>query len=141
LDQLGQSFSKNDLLGHWAVIYFYPRDFGTSCSEEAKEFTSFAERISVKETLLVGISPNGVQSHVNFFYKNEVKVTLLSDPDHGLMEAAGVWQKKKLYGKETFGVVRCTFLLDPKGIIREVWTKAKAKGHARAVLTRWRELR
>jgi peroxiredoxin Q/BCP len=141
MDQEGQPFSRENLLGHWSAVYFYPRDNTSGCIIEAKEFNSLAKRFMDEETQVVGISTDSVKSHVSFKAKHHLGLTLLSDPEHQLAEPAGVWQKKKLYGKEIFGLVRTTFLLDPQGIVREVWTKIKVAGHAETVLAKLRELR
>ncbi|MDR1086218.1 MAG: peroxiredoxin [Deltaproteobacteria bacterium] len=140
-DQEGQQFNSQDLLGHWAAIYFYPKDNKAGCIREAKEFTDQVGAFMDKKTLLIGISPYSVKSQINYTAKHELGLTFLVDPDRSLCQAVGVWQKKKLYGKESFGVVRSTFLLDPEGVVREVWTKVKATGHAQAILAKLAELR
>lgn len=82
----------------------------------------------------MGISPDSVQSHEKFIRKHGLKVKLLSDPNHEVLESYGAWGMKKLYGKEYAGVIRSTVLIDPYGIIRQTWPKAKTKGHAAEVL-------
>ncbi len=84
---------------------------------------------------IIGLSPDSVASHQKFIQKNNLTVNLLSDPEHSVLQAYGAWGKKKMYGKEYEGVIRSTVLIDPKGVIRRRWPKAKTKGHASEVLT------
>ena len=90
--------------------------------------------------VVIGISPDSVKSHQNFIIKKQLGIDLLSDPDHKVIEACGAWQKKKLYGREYFGVVRSTVLIDPEGKVAFYWTKVKARGHAQAVKDKLQEL-
>lgn len=88
----------------------------------------------------MGLSPDSVESHQKFIAKQNLKVELLADPDKKVLEKYGIWQKKKLYGREYMGVVRSTFLIDPKGKLAFVWEKVKVNGHAEAVLEKLKEL-
>jgi thioredoxin-dependent peroxiredoxin len=90
--------------------------------------------------VVLGVSPDSEKSHAKFIQKHELTVELLSDTAHEALEAFGVWQKKKMYGKEYMGVVRSTFLIDTKGAIAEIWPKVKVKGHAEAVVAVLKEL-
>jgi len=83
--------------------------------------------------VVVGVSPDSEKSHARFIDKHALKVELLSDPVHQVLEKYGVWQKKKMYGKEYMGVVRTTYLIDPRGTVVKVWEKVKVKGHAEEV--------
>ena len=140
-DQDGALRGLGDYAGKWLVVYFYPKDNTSGCTLEARSFTALAGQFAAEEAVVVGVSPDSVKSHCGFIAKQELGVTLLSDPEHSLIEAAGAWQKKKLYGKEYMGVVRSTALIDPQGVVREVWSKVKPSGHADEVLARLRELR
>ena len=140
-DQNGNKRALEDYAGKWLVIYFYPKDNTSACTLEARSFTALIGEFAAEGAAVVGVSPDSVKSHSGFAAKQELGVTLLSDPEHVLLEAAGVWRKKKLYGKEHMGVVRGTALVDPRGVTREVWTKVKAAGHAEEVLAKLRELR
>lgn len=140
-DQNGIVRGSGDYAGKWLVVYFYPKDNTSGCTLEAKSFTDLAGQFAAEDANIVGVSPDSVKSHCGFIAKHGLGITLLSDPDHALLEAAGAWQKKKLYGKEHMGVVRSTALVDPQGVVREVWTKVKAAGHAEDVLNRLRQLR
>ena len=140
-DQQGITRSRSDYAGKWLIMYFYPKDNTSACTLEAQSFSSMREQFAKEDAVVLGISPDTVKSHAGFAEKKELAVTLLSDPEHALLTATGVWQKKKLYGKEHMGVVRSTVLVDPAGVVRDVWTKVKVPGHAEAVLDRLKELR
>ena len=139
-DQNGVMRGPGDYAGKWLVVYFYPKDNTSGCTLEAKSFTDLAGQFADLDAVIVGVSPDSVKSHCGFIAKHGLGITLLSDPERALLEAAGAWQKKKLYGKEHMGVVRSTALVDPQGVVREVWTKVKAAGHAEEVLARLRQL-
>ena len=140
-DQDGNPRSLSGFSDRWLVVYFYPKDNTSACTLEALDFSSRLSDFEQMDAAVVGVSPDSVKSHANFQVKKELRVTLLSDPEHVLLTEAGVWQKKKLYGKEHMGVVRSTFLVDPAGTVREVWTNVKVPGHVEAVLERLKALR
>ncbi|MBN2039342.1 MAG: peroxiredoxin [Spirochaetes bacterium] len=129
----GKDVKLSGFRGKWVILYFYPKDNTSGCTQEAVDFTSLLPSFVKKKAVIIGVSPDSVESHVKFITKHDLKVELLSDPDHSVLQAYGVWQKKKMYGKEFMGVVRSTFLIDEKGIIREKWDKVKVKGHAETV--------
>ena len=139
-DQTGQPHSLADYAGQWAVIYFYPKDNTSACTLEAQDFTAQASNFKALRTTVIGVSPDSVKTHANFTTKKELGITLLSDPTHQLLESAGVWQKKKLYGKEYLGVVRTTTIIDPQNRVRELWSQVKVPGHVDKVLARLTEL-
>ena len=139
-DQDGVTHDLKQYIGKWLVVYFYPKDNSSACTLEAQDFTSLAGHFEEKNASIIGVSPDSVKSHAGFAVKKDLRVTLLSDPEHALLTAAGVWQKKKLYGKEHMGVVRTTALVGPDGILREVWSRVKTPGHAEEVLARLDEL-
>jgi peroxiredoxin Q/BCP len=85
--------------------------------------------------VVLGVSPDSVASHKKFIQKNNLTVDLLSDPDHTILRAYGAWGRKNMYGKEYEGVIRSTVVIDPQGVVRLNWPKAKTKGHAFEVLT------
>lgn len=94
-----------------------------------------------KETaVIIGISPDSTKSHSRFIEKHDLKIKLLSDPEHATLEAYGTWQLKKMAGREYMGVVRSTLLIDPDGVVRHTWPKVKVKGHADQVLDTLKEL-
>jgi peroxiredoxin Q/BCP len=140
-DEAGRAVTLADLKGRWAVVYFYPRDDTPGCTTEACEFTASIRDFEGLDAAVVGVSPDTPESHAKFIAKHELKVRLLSDPDHAMMEAYGAWGEKVLYGKKSVGVIRSTVILDPNGVVAHAWGKVKAAGHAEAVRARLAELR
>ena len=129
-----------DFKGKWVVLYFYPKDSTPGCTVEAIDFTAVKKDLEAKNTVIFGVSRDSIKSHQNFIAKQELTITLLSDPDHKVIEAYGAWQLKKMYGKESYGIVRSTFLIDPQGKTAYVWPKVKAKGHVEQVVQKLKEL-
>jgi peroxiredoxin Q/BCP len=103
--------------GGWCSI-FTPRDNTSGCTTEAKDFSSLRPAFEKKKATIIGISGDSETSHARFIAKHDLTVTLLSDPDHQALEAYGVWQMKKMAGREYMGIVRTTFLIDPEGVIQ-----------------------
>lgn len=130
----GETFSLADAHGKKLVLYFYPKDNTKGCTVEAIEFTSLADAFQKENTLIIGISPDSVKSHVKFQEKHDLNIHLGADEDHVVAEAYGVWKEKSMYGKTYMGIERSTFLIDENGKILNVWRKVKAAGHASAVL-------
>ncbi len=139
-DQQGKEHCLSDYKGKWVVLYFYPRDNTPGCTTEALEFTALLEEFEKLNAVVIGISKDSVDSHKRFVEKHGLKVILLSDPEKKVIENYGVWQLKKRYGKESYGVVRSTFLIDPEGNIAKVWRNVRAKGHAQKVLETLKQL-
>ncbi len=129
-----------DFKGKWIVLYFYPKDNTSGCTREAKDFTALLNEFEKHNATIIGISPDPPKRHISFIIKHELKVLLLSDTDHKVLEQYGVWQLKKMYGREYYGIVRSTFLIDPEGKIAYIWRKVRVKGHAEAVLQKLIEL-
>ncbi|MBL8028143.1 MAG: thioredoxin-dependent thiol peroxidase [Fibrobacteres bacterium] len=130
----GKKVTLADFKGKTLVLYFYPKDNTPGCTQEAIDFSEMIGDFKMNNVVIVGVSPDDEQSHAGFISKQNLKVELLADPDHKALEAYGVWQLKKNYGKEYMGVVRTTFLIDPKGVIAEIWDKVKVEGHVETVL-------
>jgi len=130
----GGEVALKDLLGSWVVLYFYPKDGTSGCTTEALEFSELMPRFQAAGVKVYGISPDSVESHRKFIRKHGLKVPLLSDPDHKILDLYGAWGKKKMYGKEFEGVVRSTVAIDPQGTVQLAWPAAKSKGHAAEVL-------
>jgi peroxiredoxin Q/BCP len=107
---------------------------------EAQEFSALADRFAELNAVVLGMSPDSVKSHQNFTGRHELRVDLLSDPEHQVLENFGAWRLKKNYGKEYMGVARSTFLIDPSGVVRHAWPEVKAAGHAAEVLEKLRAL-
>ena len=132
LDQDGVTHDKASLLGGPSVVYFYPKDYTSCCTEEA---CNFRDRMAeIPGAKVFGVSPDSVKSHAKFAAKFELTFPLLADVDKALCEACGVWVEKSMYGKKYMGVERSTFLLDSEGVVRGVWRKVKVPGHAQEVL-------
>ncbi len=125
---------KKDLKGMWVALYFYPRDNTSGCTTEALEFSERMADFSAMKAAVLGVSPDSVASHKKFKQKHNLSLKLLSDPSHNMLEAYGAWGIKKMYGKESTGVIRGSVLIDPHGIVRRVWPRAKSSGHAQEVL-------
>jgi peroxiredoxin Q/BCP len=120
--------------GKWVVLYFYPKDNTSGCTREALDFTAALYSLHGLGADVLGISRDSPASHRKFADNHGLKVKLLSDPDRKVMEAYGVWSLKKMYGREGYGVVRSTFLIDPDGHIAQIWRSVKVKGHIEAVV-------
>ncbi|MHA2393234.1 MAG: thioredoxin-dependent thiol peroxidase [Promethearchaeota archaeon] len=129
------------LKGKWIVLYFYPKDNTKGCTMEALEFTAAEDEFNQNGAIILGVSPDDIKSHVKFKEKHDLGLNLLSDIEKDVLEKYGVWQKKKMFGKEYMGVVRSTFLIDPDGKIRHVWRKVKVKGHVDKVMQKLITLR
>src|SRR4030042_2215535 len=129
-----------DYQGKWLVLYFYPKDNTSGCTLEAINFSKALRKLEKWNALVVGISPDSPQSHCNFRDNHDLTITLLSDMNHHVLEAYGVWSLKRMYGKEYYGVERSTFLIDPEGTIAFIWRKVKVKGHLEEELEKLQEL-
>jgi thioredoxin-dependent peroxiredoxin len=131
-DQDGKTATLDDLKGSRAIVYFYPKDDTSGCTAEACGFRDDFPRF--QGARVVGVSPDNVKSHRKFADKYNLNFTLLADPDRKLIEAAGLWVEKTLYGKKYMGVDRTTFLLDENGTVLKIWRKVKPQGHSEEVL-------
>lgn len=140
-NQDGETVCLDSFRGKWVVLYFYPKDDSKSCTLEALDFTMNREAFEGMGATVIGVSPDSVKSHQNFCQKHDLTITLLSDPEHEALEQYGVWQLKKMYGREFHGVVRSTFLVDPEGRLAHEWRKVRVKGHVEAVKEKLAELK
>ena len=123
----------------WVVLYFYPKDNTSGCTKEAIGFTEKIDEFEKIDAIILGVSPDSPKSHRNFIQKKELKITLVSDTKHEVLETYGAWQLKKMYGREYMGVVRSTYLIDPEGKISFIWPKVKVTGHVEDVLKKLKE--
>jgi len=130
----GGSISLKELKGKTVVLYFYPRDDTPGCTAEACAFRDSLPDFSKVKAEVVGISRDSVGSHDKFKRKFKLPFPLASDEDGKVTEAYGVWVEKSMYGKKYMGVERATFLIDGKGVIRDIWRKVKVEGHTDEVL-------
>ncbi len=134
-DQSGDKQTISSLTGKKGIIlYVYPKDNTPGCTVEAKDFSRLAGQFKKLGFSVVGLSKDSVESHQNFVEKYDLAISLLSDPDLGLIKALGAWGEKKLYGKVSVGLIRSTFIADSKGILLKVYPKVRAAGHADRVL-------
>lgn len=118
-----------DLSGKWIVLYFYPKDNTPGCTTEACDFTTALPEFEGLDAVILGVSPDSPKKHRNFIEKKSLGLTLLADEDTSMSQKYGVWQLKKMCGKEYMGIVRSTFIIDPKGEIKAIWSNVKVKGH------------
>ncbi len=134
LDQNGASVSLKDFLGKRVVLYFYPKDHTPGCTRQACAFAGAYAEFAKRGVVVIGVSRDSVASHAKFAEKNHLPFILLSDPDRNAIEAYGVWQEKKLYGKVSMGVVRTTYVIDEAGMIEAVMPKVKPDTNAAEIL-------
>jgi peroxiredoxin Q/BCP len=140
LDQNDKKVCLKDLRGKWVVLYFYPKDNSKSCILEAVSFTDNLKTLEEMGAVVMGVSPDSVKSHQNFVAKYDLNFTLLSDPEHEVLEKYGVWTLKKMYGREYMGVERSTFIINPEVYVENEWRKGRVKGHVEEVKQKLSEL-
>ncbi|MET4160598.1 peroxiredoxin Q/BCP [Marinobacterium sp. MBR-111] len=122
------------LRGKNVVLYFYPKDSTPGCTTEGQDFRDLYEAFQALDTEIFGVSRDGIKSHENFKAKQSFPFELISDKDETLCQLFDVIKLKKMYGRESLGVERSTFLIDKEGILRQEWRKVKVKGHAAEVM-------
>ena len=133
-DKDGNNVSLSDFLGKKVVLYFYPKDNTPGCTRQACAFAAAYDGFKAKDVAVIGISRDSVASHLKFAQKHDLPFVLLSDPELQAIEAYGVWQEKKLYGKVSMGVVRTTYIIDEQGNIEMVMPKVKPDTNAEEIL-------
>lgn len=126
-------YTLADFKGQKVVLYFYPKDNTSGCTQEACDFRDNMSRIT-SSAAVIGVSPNDIKSHRKFKEKQDLNFLLFADTEHVLSEAFGVWKEKSMYGKKYMGIERSTFILDEKGSIVHEWRKVKVNGHVDEVL-------
>ena len=136
-----ENFRLSAQKGNIVVLFFYPKDNTSGCTKEAIEFTDKLRSFKSKDTVVVGISPDGVKSHAKFRQDHKLKVILASDEDKEILEKYGVWVQKSNYGRKYMGVERSTVLIDANGKIARIWRKVKVPGHVDEVLGAVKELK
>ncbi len=130
----GETLTLSALKGKKIVLYFYPKDDTSGCTQEAIEFNALREKFAKAGAAIVGVSPDSAKKHDKFRDKYELKLALAADENKTTLEAYGVWVEKSMYGRKYMGVERSTFLIDAKGKIAKIWRKVKVPGHADEVL-------
>ena len=133
-DKDGNHVSLSDFAGKKVVLYFYPRDNTPGCTRQACAFAGAYTDFKALDVVVIGISKDSVASHRKFADKYDLPFILLSDPERQAIEAYGVWQEKKNYGKVSMGVVRSTFVIDEDGVIEKVMPKVKPDTNAAEIL-------
>ena len=126
--------SLADFKGKTLVLYFYPKDDTAGCTKEAQDFQASIPKFKKAGAEVIGISKDTVASHDKFAAKYDLSFPLMSDTEGKACEAFGAWVEKSLYGRKYMGIERATFLIDAKGVVRNVWRKVKVPGHVDAVL-------
>lgn len=128
-----KTYNLSDFKGEQIILYFYPKDNTSGCTQEACDFRDNINRLTNYATV-IGVSPDSIKSHKSFMEKQSLNFILLSDPEHKLAEVYGVWKEKSMYGRKYMGIERSTFIIDGKGEIQKDWRKVKVKGHVDEVI-------
>jgi peroxiredoxin Q/BCP len=132
----GETVSLSNLAGKTVVLYFYPKDDTPGCTKEACSFRDHWSTLQDKGLVVLGVSPDSLESHEKFAQKFQLPFPLLSDPEHQVAEAYGAWGSKSMYGKTVTGILRTTFLIGPDGVVKHVWKKPKTDIHAEEILAK-----
>ncbi|WP_059172725.1 thioredoxin-dependent thiol peroxidase [Bacillus sp. FJAT-27445] len=135
----GKQVKLSDFKGKNIVLYFYPKDMTPGCTTQACDFRDMHNSFEDVNAVVIGISPDPVESHKKFIDKYDLPFLLLADTDHSVAEAYGVWKLKKNFGKEYMGIERSTFVIDKEGRIAKEWRGVKVKGHVEEALEFVRE--
>ena len=133
IDGTEKEYSLNDFKGQKVILYFYPKDNTSGCTQEACDFRDNINRLTSFATV-IGVSPDSIKSHLKFKEKQSLNFILLSDPEHKLAEAFNVWVEKSMYGRKYMGIERSTFVLDENLNVIKEWRKVKVKGHVDEVI-------
>lgn len=129
-----QTLSNESLNGEAYILYFYPKDNTPGCTTQACDFRDHLGRVSDLGYRVIGCSPDSIRSHQNFQAKHQFDFELLSDPEHSVAEAFGVWREKKNYGRTYMGIVRSTFVVSASGEISHAFDNVRAKGHVERLI-------
>ncbi|MES2998681.1 MAG: peroxiredoxin [Pseudomonadota bacterium] len=136
----GETICLSSLFGKNVVLYFYPKDCTSGCTQEGKDFTEHYKKFASLNTIILGVSRDTVKLHMKFKSEQQFPFELLSDPDEKVCELYGVLKEKTMYGRKTCGIERSTFLIDKKGTLCREWRKVQVPGHVQAVLKAVAEL-
>ena len=138
-DQDGNKVSLAQFKGKKIVLYFYPQDNTPTCTEQACNLRDNYSALIKEGFVVLGVSPDDETSHKKFESKFKLPFTLIADPKHTIIEKYGVWGPKQLFGNKYMGLLRTTFLIDEKGIIKKIFAKPKSKQHTQEILKAWKE--
>ena len=127
-------FKLSDNLGKRIILYFYPKDHTKGCSIEANDFNSSLKTFNENNAIVVGVSKDTIESHKKFKEKNKLKFELLSDEKTTVLKKYKAWGIKKFLGKEYYGIIRSTVLIDKKGNIIKTWSNVRVKDHVKNVI-------
>lgn len=130
----GEKVRLSQFKGQAVVLYFYPKDDTPGCTRQACAFRDQASALKKAGAVVLGVSPDGVESHQKFRDKHDLNFPLLADPDHQVAQKYGAWREKNLYGKKSMGIVRSTFVIGPDGRVAKLWKRVKVDGHDQQVL-------
>jgi len=130
----GSKISLSDLSGQWVILYFYPKDDTPGCTKEACGFRDSSTRLTGMGATVIGCSPDDLKAHDKFITKYDLPFVLISDPDHKVAEAYGVWKEKNMYGKKIMGIERTTFLISPEGNVMKTWKRVKVDRHVDEII-------
>ena len=133
-DKDGNPVSLSQFLGKKVILYFYPKDSTPGCTRQAQAFAALNGELEALGAVVIGVSKDSAASHQRFAQKNGLPFLLLSDPELQAIQAYGVWQEKKLYGKVSMGVVRTTYVIDEQGMVEKVMPKVKPDTNAGELL-------
>lgn len=133
-NQDGEEVSLSDYKGKNIVLYFYPKDMTPGCTTQACDFRDNYEEFEKYNTVVLGVSPDPIESHVKFIDKHELSFPLLADVDHIVAKSFEVWQLKKTFGNEYYGIVRSTFIIDQNGILQKEYRNVRVKNHVQKTL-------
>ena len=136
----GEKIKLGQFKGSPVILYFYPKDDTPGCTKEACAFRDAEKKLAKSEAVVLGVSPDTVESHVKFRDKFTLNFPLLADPEHKVADMYGAWREKNMYGKKSMGIQRSTYLIDTTGTIAKVWKKVSVDGHDEEVLAALGEL-
>ena len=134
LSDSGEQVRLSQFRGSPVVLYFYPKDDTPGCNREACAFRDLKQDMEKLGAVVLGVSPDTVESHQKFREKFKLNFPLLADVDHAVAEAYGAWREKVRFGKKSMGIQRSTFLIDADGVVRKVWKNVQVDGHDAQVL-------
>jgi len=139
-DQNGEKVSLSHFKGQKVVLYFYPEDDTPTCTDQACNLRDNFSALKKEGMVVLGVSPDEVVKHKKFETKFSLPFTLLSDPGHTIIDKYGVWGPKQMFGNKYMGLLRTTFLIDEKGVIRKIFLRPKSKQHTQEILKAWHEI-